>query len=69
MKRLKKAVVYVETEEISSQPRRKTIKKKKAPCHNCKERPGINRDSIPGLGSQLGNQRNRLNNGFFGRKI
>ncbi len=61
--------VYVETEEVSTQPSRKTIKKKKAPCHNCKERPGINRDSIPGLGSQLGNQRNLLNNGFFGRKI
>jgi len=61
-------VVYVETKKSTRQPTR--IKKKKAPCHNCKERPGISRDSIPGLGSQIGGTRLGFSGqGFFGHKI
>jgi len=58
-------VTYVET---TNKIDKKVIKKKKAPCHNCKERKGISRESIPGLGDRLGN--NAFNSySFFGRKI
>ena len=61
----KGGVLYVET---TNHKREKIIKKKKAPCHNCKERKGISNQSVPGLGARIGN--NTFNsNKFFGRKI
>jgi len=58
-------VLFVET---TNHKHKKVIKKKKAPCHNCKERKGISRESIPGLGARTGGNTFNSNN-FFGRKI